>query len=55
MNRHVVSEVIVNTKREAYISAFPFELNVFDDIRAFNEWAGFGQEGDKIEVVEADF
>ena len=21
----------------------------------FNEWAGFGQEGDKIEVVEVDF
>ena len=44
VNRHVVSEDIVNTKREAFISAFPFELNVFANIQAFNEWAGFKRE-----------
>jgi hypothetical protein len=44
VNRHVVSEDIVNTKREAFISAFPFELSIFADIQAFNEWAGFKRE-----------
>lgn len=41
VNRHVISTDILNTEREAFISAFPFELNVFEDINAFNKWAGF--------------
>ena len=44
VNRHIVSEDVVNTKREVFVSAFPFELNVYTDIDAFNEWAGFGRE-----------
>lgn len=44
VNRHVVSADILDTEREAYISAFPFELSVYDDINAFNKWAGFNRE-----------
>lgn len=44
VNRHVVSEDILNTEREVFISAFPFELSVYADIDAFNEWAGFNCE-----------
>ena len=44
VNRHVVSEVILNTEREVFISVFPFELSVYADIDAFNKWAGFNRE-----------
>ena len=44
VNRHVVSTELINTERAVYISAFPFELSVYDDIDAFNRWAGFGRE-----------
>ena len=37
VNRHVVPEDILNTEREVFISAFPFELSVYADIDAFNE------------------
>ena len=41
VNRHVVSTEILDTEREVFISAFPFELSVYADMKAFNEWAGF--------------
>lgn len=44
VNRHVVSEDLLNTEREVFISVFPFELSVYADIDAFNEWAGFKSE-----------
>ena len=55
VNRHVIPEDIIDTEREVYISAFPFELNVYDDIAAFNAWAGFGngvQVGDTDLTVQ---
>lgn len=52
VNRHVVSEDILGTKREVYISAFPFELSVYADMDAFNQWAGFG---DGITVGNTEF
>lgn len=51
VDRHVVSADILNTEREAFISAFPFELNVYADIHAFNEWAGFDRV---IAVADTD-
>lgn len=44
VNRHVVSADILDTEREVYISAFPFELSVYHDINEFNKWAGFNRE-----------
>ena len=41
--RYAVSEEILDTVRDVYISAFPFELSVFDNISAFNEFIGFKQ------------
>jgi len=41
VNRHVITEELLDTEREVFISAFPFELSVFSDIDAFNAWAGF--------------
>ena len=43
VNRHVVSTEIIDTEREVFISAFPFELSVYADMNAFNEWAGFNR------------
>ena len=43
VNRHVVSTEIIDTEREVFISAFPFELSVYSDMNAFNEWAGFNR------------
>lgn len=51
VNRHVVLEEIIDTAREVYISAFPFELSVYADIEAFNEWAGFNRV---ITVADTD-
>lgn len=41
VNRHVIKEDLIGTQREAFVSAFPFELTVYEDIDAFNNWAGF--------------
>ncbi|MBE5928814.1 MAG: hypothetical protein E7267_05530 [Lachnospiraceae bacterium] len=41
VNRHVVAEELLDTAREVFISAFPFELSVYENLDAFNEWAGF--------------
>ena len=52
VNRHTVDGEIVGTEHEVRISAFPFKLNVFDDIIAFNRFAGFTEE---IEVADTGF
>ena len=44
VNRHAVKGDILDTEREVYISAFPFELSVYADIDAFNKWVGFKSE-----------
>lgn len=44
VNRHVLEEELVNTEREVSISAFPFELTIYDDIEDFNRFVGFGTE-----------
>ena len=41
VNRHIIDTPIIDTDRDVYISVFPFELSVFDDIFEFNSWAGF--------------
>ena len=41
VNRHIVPGELTGTTRDAFISVFPFELNMFDSIDAFNRWAGF--------------
>ncbi len=44
VHRHIIDGELTDTVREAGISAFPFELNVFDGIEAFNRWAGYDRE-----------
>lgn len=45
VNRHTVpEESIEGCERTVQISVFPFGLNVYKDIDAFNEWAGFGEK-----------
>ena len=39
--RYTVSQEIEATARNVYISAFPFELSIFDSISAFNRHIGF--------------
>lgn len=41
VNRHVINEELIGTECEVFVSAFPFELTVYEDIDAFNKWAGF--------------
>lgn len=41
VNRHVVREDLIDTEREVFVSAFPFELNIFPDIDALNDKLGF--------------
>ncbi len=41
VNRHRISGSIVETTRDVYTSAFPFSLEIYDDIKAFNKSAGF--------------
>lgn len=41
VNRHVINGSIVGTEREVFACAFPFELNVYDNMDDFNSWAGF--------------
>jgi len=41
VNRHMISGDLVNTRREVFVSAFPFQLNVFEDMDSFNEKMGF--------------
>ena len=44
VNRHVVSENLLDAERDVFVSAFPFALSVYEDMDAFNEWAGFRKD-----------
>lgn len=39
--RYTITEEITDTVRDAYVSVFPFELNVYDSISSFNRSIGF--------------
>jgi hypothetical protein len=41
VNRYKIEREICNTEVDAYISAFPFKLTVFENIEEFNNFAGF--------------
>ena len=41
VNRHVINDSIEGTEREVFACAFPFELNVYENMDDFNSWAGF--------------
>ena len=41
VNRHVIPREILNTERDVFACAFPFEVHVFEDMTALNAWAGF--------------
>lgn len=44
VSRHIIREPLENTVRNVSISAFPFQATIYEDIEAFNRWAGFGKE-----------
>ena len=44
VNRHVIAENLIDTEREVYVSAFPFALSVYEDMDAFDVWAGFKKD-----------
>ena len=44
VNRHVIAENLIDTEREVYVSAFPFALSVYEDMDAFDAWAGFKKD-----------
>ena len=43
VNRYAVSDHLLGTERDVSLSAFPFKVDVFDDISAFNKHIGFGE------------
>ena len=43
VNRYTVEGNIEGSKRDVYLSAFPFELTVFPDMDAFNKYVGFSR------------
>lgn len=43
-NRYTVNTKLENTERDAFISAFPYQLNLFDDMEAVNHFFGFDRE-----------
>lgn len=54
VNRHAVEGNILDTTREVMVSAFPFELSVYDDIEELNKALGFAKpikvKGTDLEV-----
>lgn len=53
VNRHMIPTTILDTKQTVYCSAFPFELTIFDNAAALNEFCGFGNTG--VKVGDTDF
>lgn len=51
VNRYTVAESIEGTFRAVHTSAFPFALNLFEDMDALNRWMGFG---DGVKVGDTD-
>lgn len=52
VNRSAIENEIEGQKHEVYVSAFPFELNVYDNIDDFNKVAGFGEP---VQVANTEF
>ncbi len=52
VNRHTRNSELVGKELEAFVSIFPFELSIFENIEEFNKWAGFDKE---ISVGGTDF
>ena len=50
VNRYIVSEEIENKEKDVYLSAFPFQLDVFENEDELNKALGLGKEVD-IPVV----
>ena len=46
VNRYFISEEIENKDKDAYLSAFPFQLNVFENEDEMNKVLGMGKEVD---------
>ena len=44
VNRSAIENEIEGEKHEVYVSAFPFELNVYDTIDEFNKFAGLSDQ-----------
>ncbi len=44
VNRYTVTDKMDGSKRKVRASVFPFGMNVFKDMDAFNSWAGIGNE-----------
>ncbi len=51
VNRYVIEDEIEGKNVSVYASAFPYELTVFDDERAFNKFFGFENP---IQVADTD-
>ncbi len=52
VNRHIIDADILDKVHTVRASAFPFSLSVYDDMDAFNAWAGFKTE---VAVKGTDF
>lgn len=46
VNRYTIPEDIIDKEKEVYLSAFPFQLNVFETEDELNEFFGMGKEFD---------
>ena len=43
VNRFAVDEALIGSVQTVHFSVFPYKVDVFDDITAFNAWAGFAE------------
>lgn len=43
VNRHTIEGELIDKRIDTRISIFPFALTVYENIEAFNRWAGFGE------------
>ena len=43
MNRFTEPNKLIDTERDVHISMFPFQVNLFQDIDGFNQWAGISE------------
>ena len=46
VNRYVINGSVVGTNQSVHVSAFPFELSVYENMAALNTWAGFDRLGE---------
>lgn len=51
-NRYAINKDIADTVQDVFISIFPFKVNMFDDMKGFNEFMGFSKP---IKVGPIDF